>query len=215
MCIRDSMDRLGLEDDQPIEHNMISKSIENAQTKVEGHNFDLRKHVVEYDDVMNKHREVIYAIRRRILEGENLHERMLEIIEGQIGVAIAAHSAGDDIDDNQIIRAYRAIVPMSTLRSQDISGLSTDAIEEKLIDDALAHYDAKERETGEEMTRYLERACLLYTSDAADERSSVDLGGRRIIKKNKRYNSDQVRSSERANTTRNELTSEGTKTRNE
>ena len=159
------MDRLGLEDDQPIEHNMISKSIENAQTKVEGHNFDLRKHVVEYDDVMNKHREVIYAIRRRILEGENLHERMLEIIEGQIGVAIAAHSAGDDIDDNQIIRAYRAIVPMSTLRSQDISGLSTDAIEEKLIDDALAHYDAKERETGEEMTRYLERAVMLSVID--------------------------------------------------
>jgi preprotein translocase subunit SecA len=144
---------------------MISKSIENARTKVEGHNFDLRKHVVEYDDVMNKHREVIYAIRRRILEGENLHERMLEIIEGQIGVAIAAHSAGDDIDDNQIIRAYRAIVPMSTLRSQDISGLSTDAIEEKLIDDALAHYDAKERETGEEMTRYLERAVMLSVID--------------------------------------------------
>ena len=159
------MDRLGLEEDQPIEHSIISKSIENAQTKVEGHNFDLRKHVVEYDDVMNKHREVIYAIRRRILEGENLHERMLEIIEGQIGIVVTAHSSGEEIDDDEIIRGYRAIVPMTALRPQDITGLSVEAIEEKLVDDALAHYEAKERETGEEMMRYLERAVMLSVID--------------------------------------------------
>jgi len=159
------MDRLGLEDDQPIEHNIISKSIENAQTKVEGHNFDLRKHVVEYDDVMNKHREVIYAIRRRILEGESLHERMLEMIENQVGVVVAAHAMGDEIDDEAIIRGYRAIVPMTSLRTQDIDGLPIEAIEERLLDDAVAHYEAKERDTGEEMMRYLERAVMLSVID--------------------------------------------------
>ncbi|MCO5175517.1 MAG: preprotein translocase subunit SecA [Thermomicrobiales bacterium] len=159
------MDRLGLEDDQPIEHNMISKSIENAQTKVEGHNFDLRKHVVEYDDVMNKHREVIYANRRRILEGESLHERMLEIIENQVAIVVAAHAEGDEIDDEAIIRGYRSIVPMTSLRMQDIDGLPIEDIEQRLIDDALAHYEAKERDTGEEMMRYLERAVMLSVID--------------------------------------------------
>ena len=63
--IRGLMDRLGMDDETPIEHGMISKSIESAQTKVEGHNFDIRRHVVQYDDVMNRHREVIYGDRRK------------------------------------------------------------------------------------------------------------------------------------------------------
>ncbi|MDQ3780784.1 MAG: preprotein translocase subunit SecA, partial [Chloroflexota bacterium] len=78
------MDRLGMEEAVPIEHRVISKSIENAQTKVEGHNFDLRKHVVQYDDVMNKHREVIYADRRQIVAGEDMQERVWELIQTEI-----------------------------------------------------------------------------------------------------------------------------------
>src|SRR5699024_4441377 len=78
------MGKLGMEDDQPIEHRFISKSIESSQTKVEGHNFDRRKHVVEYDDVMNRHREVIYDDRKKIVAGIDVHEKMLELIEGEI-----------------------------------------------------------------------------------------------------------------------------------
>src|SRR6185503_15025565 len=75
------MERLGMEEDVPIEHRVISKSIESAQTKVEGHNFDLRRHVVQYDDVMNRHREVVYSDRRQIVAGEDMHERMADMIE--------------------------------------------------------------------------------------------------------------------------------------
>ena len=75
------MDKLGMEEDEPIEHNMISRAIENAQRKVEGHNFDIRKHLLEYDDVMNKQREVIYQQRREILEGENTAEVVQDMLE--------------------------------------------------------------------------------------------------------------------------------------
>ena len=74
------MERLGMEDGEPIEHNLISRAIENAQTKVEGHNFDIRKHLLEYDDVMNQQREVIYGQRREILRGEDLKAVIMEMI---------------------------------------------------------------------------------------------------------------------------------------
>jgi preprotein translocase subunit SecA len=162
------MNRLGMEEDQPIEHGIISKSIESAQTKVEGHNFDIRKHVVEYDDVMNKQREVIYANRRRILEGANLKERMLESISSQISVLIAAHIPDDsreEVDYSEVIRAYKSIVPMSTLTAADITGKASDEIEELFVEDAEQYYEAKEEATGSEMMRVLERAVMLNVID--------------------------------------------------
>jgi preprotein translocase subunit SecA len=161
------MNRLGMEEDMPIEHGIISKSIESAQTKVEGHNFDIRKHVVEYDDVMNKQREVIYAIRRRILEGENLHERMMEIISNQIGLLVAAQASADGgtPDAAEIMRSYKSIVPMTTLTPSEINGLDNDAIEDALIADAEMHYEKREAEMGEELMRYVERVVMLQVID--------------------------------------------------
>jgi len=161
------MNRLGMEEDLPIEHGIISKSIESAQTKVEGHNFDIRKHVVEYDDVMNKHREVIYAIRRRILEGENLRERMMEIISSQIGLLVTAQSSvdGGAPDAAEVIRSYKSIVPMTTLTPASIEGMSTDDIEDTLIEDAEKHYEQREAEIGEELMRYVERVVMLQVID--------------------------------------------------
>ena len=75
------MDRLGMEEGEPIEHNMLSKAIENAQRKVEAHNFDIRKHLLEYDDVMNKQREVVYTLRKRIMKGEDLEQEVLDYID--------------------------------------------------------------------------------------------------------------------------------------
>jgi preprotein translocase subunit SecA len=83
------MDKLGMEEDEPIEHSMISKAIENAQRKVEGHNFDIRKHLLEYDDVMNKQREVIYSQRRKVLESEDVHDIILDMIQDVIDNLVA------------------------------------------------------------------------------------------------------------------------------
>lgn len=88
------MDRLGLPEDQPIQAGMISKSLETAQRRVEGHNFDIRKHLVEYDDVMNRHREYIYRLRRRILSGETLHDETLGLFSDDERAAYEARSAG-------------------------------------------------------------------------------------------------------------------------
>ena len=78
------MDRLGIEEDQPIEHRLVTKAIENAQRRVEAHNFEIRKHLLEYDNVMNQQREVIYSQRREVLAGEDLKESVMEMIEEQV-----------------------------------------------------------------------------------------------------------------------------------
>jgi len=86
--IQKVMDTLGMEEDEPIEHNLVSKSIENAQKKVEGHNYDIRKHLLEYDDVMNQQRKVVYSLRRKILEGDEIPE-LLSIMREEISNDIA------------------------------------------------------------------------------------------------------------------------------
>ena len=91
------MDKLGMEEGVPIEHNMISKAIENAQRKVEGHNFDIRKHLLEYDDVMNQQREVIYRQRREILEGKDLRDAIEEMIREK------ADEIADDFADERAL----------------------------------------------------------------------------------------------------------------
>ena len=83
--VKGIMERLGVEDDVPIEAGLINKAIEGAQTRVEGYNFDIRKHTVEFDDVMNKQRTVIYADRKAILDGQSMRERVLDMISAEIG----------------------------------------------------------------------------------------------------------------------------------
>jgi preprotein translocase subunit SecA len=89
--VKGIMERLGVEDDVPIEARLINRSIEGAQTRVEGYNFDIRKHTVEFDDVMNKQRTIIYADRRAILEGQDMRERILQMIGEEIGALIDQH----------------------------------------------------------------------------------------------------------------------------
>ena len=90
------MDKLGMDEDEPIEHSMVTKAIENAQRKVEGHNFDIRKHLLEYDDVMNKQREVIYSQRRAILEGTDVHALVADIMQ-ELVAEIAAEFAQSSV----------------------------------------------------------------------------------------------------------------------
>ena len=91
--------RMGMDENTPLESGMVSKAIEQAQTKVEGHNFDIRKHVVQYDDVMNRHRDLVYTERRKILEGADLRSNLLEMVDQEIERAFDAFAPGDRIED--------------------------------------------------------------------------------------------------------------------
>jgi preprotein translocase subunit SecA len=162
------MERLGMEEDVPIEHGIITKSIENAQVKVEGHNFDLRKHVVQYDDVMNKHREVIYADRRSIVNGDDMQERVWGMIEAEVEQMVRSHQgegrdAEPDLDG--LHEAYLGLVPMTELEVDDLDGLSQEQLTELLVEDASRGYDKVEARFGAETMRKVERQVLLTIID--------------------------------------------------
>ncbi len=162
------MERLGVNDDMPIEHGLISKSIENAQTKVEGHNFDIRKHVVEYDDVMNRHREVIYARRRAILEGDDMRDRVVEHINSQIQVIVDVNWSQERSAEphfEEIVTSYHGIVPTSEIDESDLAPLGREEVVDFLIEDADEHYKQKEEAIGHDLMRRIERALLLNVMD--------------------------------------------------
>jgi preprotein translocase subunit SecA len=162
------MERLGMEEDVPIEHGVISKSIENAQIKVEGHNFDLRKHVVQYDDIMNKHREVIYADRRQLVMGEDIQDRVWEMVEREIEKIVDANIGdGRDLErfDDKILEAYTGLVPMTTVTLEEIAALEKDDLVDMLIADAEKGYDQVETRFTPEVMRKVERHVMLTIID--------------------------------------------------
>jgi preprotein translocase subunit SecA len=162
------MERLGMEEDVPIEHGVITKSIENAQIKVEGHNFDLRKHVVQYDDIMNMHREVIYADRKRLVQGEDIQERVWEMVEREIEKLVSANMGdGKDLEryDDRIFEAYKGLVPMSEVTQDDIASFERNDLVDFLIEDAESGYDQVEARFGPEVMRRVERHVMLTVID--------------------------------------------------
>src|ERR671912_748196 len=119
------MGRLGMEEDVPIEHGLISRSIESAQTKVEGHNFDRRKHVVQYDDVMNRHREVIYADRKHLVAGDDVHDRVRQLIDAEMESIVALHHGErDELDLDGLVAAFHGLIPGGELDAEALVGLS-------------------------------------------------------------------------------------------
>jgi preprotein translocase subunit SecA len=162
------MERLGMEEDTPIEHRVISKSIESAQTKVEGHNFDIRRHVVQYDDVMNRHREVIYADRKEIVSGADMTEKMTEFIANEIQSIVERHVSGrndDEIDYNGVATAYVGTVANTKLTLEDIEGLNREELVDALVADAEACYAEVEERFGPEKMRTVERHIMLAQID--------------------------------------------------
>jgi preprotein translocase subunit SecA len=161
------MDRLGMAEDEPIEHKMISKSIENAQTKVEGHNFDRRKHVVQYDDVMNRHREVIYGDRRKIVKGEDIHEKIADLIAAQIELIVTSKTdekqGGMKIEE--IVEDYNALIPNRNITVEQLDGMHEDEIIEFLQDDSDAAYEKVAAQFDEETMPKVERHVLLMVID--------------------------------------------------
>jgi len=163
---------LGLEDDQPIEHKMLSNAIEGAQKRVEGKNFDIRKHVLQYDDVMNKQREVIYGERRRVLDGENLKDYFVKMIKGMVDniVELFCHdSQYPDYWDWEGMEAYlmNIFLPQGAMDEikKDMENLTKDDLKEKLQNIALELYEEKEKELSSEMMREVERVVLLKVVD--------------------------------------------------
>ncbi|MCX8132265.1 MAG: preprotein translocase subunit SecA [Clostridia bacterium] len=163
---------LGLEDDQPIEHRMLSNAIENAQKKVEGKNFDIRKHVLQYDDVMNKQREIIYAQRRKVLDGENLSDSFIKMLEGIADSIIKMFCSENQYPEfwdweGMISYAEGVLVPRGSLNlsDEDKQSITKEELREKFISIATEVYKAKENEFGPELMRELERVVLLRIVD--------------------------------------------------
>jgi len=167
--IQGLLDRLGVDDDTPIEHPLVSRTIESAQTKVEGYNFDLRKHLVEYDNVINKHREVIYAERRKIIQGESLRDNVLAMIERQVAQMVEqafTREGTDGPDVEGLARAFCGLVnDPAAVTPAELSGRSADEVTALLQERALARYAAREAELGEETMRTLERLVVLRVID--------------------------------------------------
>ncbi len=167
--IKGFMEWAGMEEDVPIEHGLVSKAIENAQTKVEGHNFDIRKHLVEYDDVMNKHREVIYAERRKILSGADLRSNILDMVEQEIRGLINLHlhdEHGDQWDLSSLLNSVRGILPLPDgMDEETLSRMSKAEIEDDLLELAESAYEAREQELGPENMRIVERVLMLQLVD--------------------------------------------------
>jgi len=162
------MERLGMEEGQEIQHSFITKAISTAQKRVEQHNFEIRKHLLEYDNVMNRQREVIYEERRKILFGEGLkgyiHELMEEIVAYAMESFLNEKASADkwDYDGFRQYLELRFLVKTSDLKLEEMRGPE---IEEKVLEKMRAMYDTKEGSLGPEMTRYLEKMVLLQVVD--------------------------------------------------
>ena len=164
------MARLGLDEDTAIESRLVSRTIEGAQSRVEGYNFDMRKHVVEYDDVINRQRETIYRERDRILRHADLSETILGMVEDDLRQLIMEHTADEDAGEwNREALRTQLTGMMPTLEPRRLRELDelTDAgeLEARLIDIASDHYDARRAELGENMA-VLERVVMLRTIDS-------------------------------------------------
>lgn len=165
------MDKLGMEEDEPIEHKLISRSIEQAQKKVEARNFDIRKHVLEYDDVMNQQREVIYGQRHQVLLGEDLKENIFAMTEKIIQQGM------DTYADEKIYPEewdYKGLIdyceeyfaPENSLKKEELENLSRVELQEKLTNTASAEYERRENQFGSENMRELEKVVMLKVVDA-------------------------------------------------
>ena len=164
------MDKLGMEDDEPIEHSLVTKSIENAQKKVEGRNFNIRKYVLEYDDVMNQQREVIYAQRKKILAKADLRENIMGMVEKVVNRTMAMYAPpevySEDWDLPALIRyAEEFFAPHGLLKAEELGNFSREELDEYLHKVAEEHYKAREAAIGSELMRELENLVMLKVVD--------------------------------------------------
>ncbi|WP_246542854.1 preprotein translocase subunit SecA [Fusibacter paucivorans] len=164
------VESLGMEEDMQLENKMLSKAIENAQKKVEGRNFGIRKHVLQYDDVMNKQREIIYGERNRVLHGDNIKENIVSMIDKVIERAIPMYTDGykypEEWDLEGLFTYLAAIfLPKGDVVIDNIETMTVEKLHEILSEKAQELYAVKETEIGPERMREVERAILLRVVD--------------------------------------------------
>jgi preprotein translocase subunit SecA len=173
------MDKLGLPDDQPIENKIISRSIESAQSKIEGHNFDIRKQILEYDDVVNKQREVIYQRRKKILKKEDIKNEIQDILRSEVELVVMAHTA-DELEDRWNTKEIQEEVEVligkqeglktqlsKIKKSREYSSkeAKVSAMMDYISQLLKKEYSHKEQEIGEEVFRKIEKEVYLKTID--------------------------------------------------
>lgn len=171
--IQHIMDALNLDEDEPIENKMLSNTIESAQRKVEGRNFGIRKNVLQYDDVMNRQREIIYGQRSQVLNGEDIHDNILQMIRENIQENVTAYLPENEVHDNWNVDGLRDhylgyITTPDDLRYSvnELADLQQEDVIRTLTDRALKLYEDREKMFGPDMLRELERVILLKTVDS-------------------------------------------------
>jgi len=165
--IKGFMNWVGMDEDTPIENALVNKTIGDVQKRVEGYHFDMRKHLVEYDDVVNKHRELVYDERRKILSGADLKSNILGMVTEEIKKSCGAHLAGYLPDYEGVAADITAIFPLPPdVNAEALGKMSTKEIEAKLIDLAESLYEAREKEIGADNMRILERLVMLRIIDS-------------------------------------------------
>ncbi len=167
--ISNIMDRFGIEEEQPIEHRIVSRAIENAQRRVEAHNFEIRKHLLEYDNVMNQQREVVYSQRREVLAGQDLKQSVQEMIEEQVeGIVDLFADEKVHPEDWDLQGLQDAVYEQFSFRLDAPhwrGWFKTGSLKGLVIQKAKEIYEKKEAEIGSPMVRYLEKVIMLQAID--------------------------------------------------
>ncbi len=164
------MQRIGMAEDEPIEHGLISKAIENAQSRVEDHNFSIRKNIIEYDDVMNQQREIIYRQRREALQGDNLRPEIFDMIEDCIDSIIQDNTAEKTYAEDWNLDAIKSEMSrifglQPDLSPESLGDMIPEELREYLFELLEKRYEEREREFSEPIMRDLENFILLQTVD--------------------------------------------------
>ena len=165
------MDRLGFSEDEPIESKLVTRAIESAQKRVEGSNFDARRIVLQYDDVMNQQREIIYKQRREILFADNIRDHVFDMIKPVVERIVEAHCADEDIPeewnlDAIVDYAHATFLKEGTIRREDLEGREKASIVGFLMEEVRKLYDEREQQIGEETMREFEKVVVLRAVDS-------------------------------------------------
>ena len=168
--VKGFMEWAGFDENTPLEHGLVGKVIENAQQKVESYHFDIRKHLVDYDDVVNKHREVIYKERRKILSGADLKANIEDMIREGLRETVYSHLSNENNEDwdlDALVAAVNTILPLPPhLKKDALSKMSRKEIEQKIQEHAISLYEEKEKEVGAQNMRVVERLVMLRAFDS-------------------------------------------------
>ncbi len=168
--ISNIMEKLGLDEGEPIEHSMVTRAIETAQKRVEAHNFEIRKHLLEYDDVMNTQRKIIYAERHKILDGEGLQETLAEMRDEVIDESLALYANAETYAEQWDLAGLTEAVKRQfdleiSWSPEEVASLTVASLRDSLEERVLKSYEEREAKFGSELMRYLERMVMLQVVD--------------------------------------------------